>query len=133
MAAVVALKVAEVAAAATVTDAGTVRVELVLVRVTVAPPAGAAPLRVTVQVEVPELFKVAGRQARDLTVGKSAAPPVTVPPVAERKMAFPPGNDAVLLLTPITVVVTPAAMVRFTTATVPFEMMPAFIPEATQV
>jgi hypothetical protein len=50
-AAVVALKVAEVAAAATVTDAGTVRVALVLVRVTVAPPpVGAGWVRVTVQV-----------------------------------------------------------------------------------
>jgi hypothetical protein len=47
---VVALKVAEVAAPGIVTDAGTVRVELVLVRVMVAPPVGAAPLRVTVQV-----------------------------------------------------------------------------------
>ena len=35
-----ALKVAEVAAAATVTDVGAVRVEFVLVRVTAAPPAG---------------------------------------------------------------------------------------------
>jgi hypothetical protein len=42
MAAVVALKVAERAAAATVTEAGTVSVALVLVRVTAAPPAGAA-------------------------------------------------------------------------------------------
>jgi hypothetical protein len=40
-AAVVALKVAEVAAAATVTDAGTVRVVLVLVRVKRMPPLGA--------------------------------------------------------------------------------------------
>jgi hypothetical protein len=47
---VVALKVDEVAAPATVTDGGTVSVALVLVRVTMAPPAGAAPLRVTVQV-----------------------------------------------------------------------------------
>jgi hypothetical protein len=50
MAAVVALKVAEVAAAATATDAVTVRVELVLVKVTLAPPVGAACVRVTVQV-----------------------------------------------------------------------------------
>jgi hypothetical protein len=50
MVVVVALKVAVVAAAATVTDAGTVRVELVLVKVTVAPPVGAAWVRVTVQV-----------------------------------------------------------------------------------
>jgi hypothetical protein len=41
MAAVVALKVADVAAAATVTEAGTVRTELVFVRVTLAPPVGA--------------------------------------------------------------------------------------------
>jgi hypothetical protein len=54
MAAVVALKVAEVAAAATVTDAGTVRVALVLVRVTLAPPVGAGWVRVTVQ-ELEEL------------------------------------------------------------------------------
>jgi hypothetical protein len=47
---VVALKVAEIAAAATVTDAGTVRVGLVLVRVTVAPPpVGAGWVRVTMQ------------------------------------------------------------------------------------
>jgi hypothetical protein len=47
---VVALKLADVAAGATATDAGTVRVALVLVRVTVAPPAGAGWVRVTVQV-----------------------------------------------------------------------------------
>jgi hypothetical protein len=49
-AAVLALKVADVAAGATATDAGTVRVALVLVRVTVAPPAGAGCVTVTVQV-----------------------------------------------------------------------------------
>ena len=47
--AVVALKVAVVAAVATVTDAGTVSVELELVRATLAPPVGAAWVRVTVQ------------------------------------------------------------------------------------
>jgi hypothetical protein len=47
---VVALNVPVVAAAATVTDAGTVSVGLVLVRVTFAPPAGAALVSVTVQV-----------------------------------------------------------------------------------
>ena len=39
---VAAVKVADVAAAATVTDAGTTSVEFVLVRVTLAPPLGAA-------------------------------------------------------------------------------------------
>src|ERR1700691_1581881 len=51
MAKVVALKVAEVAAAATVTDAGTVRVEgLLFDRVTLAPPVRAGWVKVTVQV-----------------------------------------------------------------------------------
>jgi hypothetical protein len=47
---VVTVKVAEVAAAATVTDAGTVRVALVFDKVTLAPPVGAALVSVTVQV-----------------------------------------------------------------------------------
>jgi hypothetical protein len=50
MVAVVTLKVADVAAAATVTDAGTVNVALEFARVTLAPPVGAAWVRVTVQV-----------------------------------------------------------------------------------
>ena len=54
MAAVVALKVVDVAAAATVTEAGTVRVALVFVRVTLAPPARAGWVKVTVQ-ELDEL------------------------------------------------------------------------------
>ena len=49
MAAVVALNVAVRAAAATVTEAGAVRVVLVLVSVTAAPPVGAACVSVTVQ------------------------------------------------------------------------------------
>jgi len=47
---VVTLKVADAAPAATVTDPGTLRVALVSVRVTAAPPVGAAWVRVTVQV-----------------------------------------------------------------------------------
>ncbi len=66
-AAVVALKAAEVVAAATVTDAGTVRVVLELVRVTEAPPAGAGWVRVTVQVLVPLGPKLAGTQVNDET------------------------------------------------------------------
>jgi hypothetical protein len=47
-------------------------------------------------------------------------------------MPPPPGEDAALLPMPIAVVVSPVAMVRFTTATAPFEMALAFIAEATQ-
>ena len=48
MVVVVAMKVAEVAALATVTDAGTVRAELVFVRAMFAPPVGAGCVKVTV-------------------------------------------------------------------------------------
>ena len=60
---VVVLKVADVAVAATVTDAGTVRVEFVLLRVTLAPPVGAALFRVTVQVLEEFAPRLVGLQA----------------------------------------------------------------------
>ena len=67
MAAVVALKVAVVAAAATVMDAGTVSVVLVLVRVTVAPPAGAGWVSVTTHVLEAFGPRLVGLQAVDET------------------------------------------------------------------
>ena len=68
----VALKGAEVAPAGTVTDAGTVTVALVFVRVTIAPPAGAAFVKVTVQ--VPEEFgpRLLGLQASEETSTEAA-------------------------------------------------------------
>jgi hypothetical protein len=50
----VAAKLALVAPAATVTDAGTVTAELLLLRFTANPPVGAAPLKFAVQLSVPE-------------------------------------------------------------------------------
>ena len=67
MVAVVTLKVAEVAAAATVTEAGTVNVALELESVTLAPPVGAAWVRVTVQVLEKLAPMLAGLQASDET------------------------------------------------------------------
>jgi hypothetical protein len=67
MAAVVALKLTEVAAAAAVTDAGTVRAELVSDRVTIAPPAGAALVNVIVQVLEELGPRLAGLQASEET------------------------------------------------------------------
>jgi hypothetical protein len=126
------MKVAEAAPAATVTEAGTVRERLALVRVTLAPPIGAGWERLTVHTELPPLLKLAGRQARDVTCGK-IAPPVTAPPVADTSIAFPAGEDAVAWLTWIAVVVEPAAIVRYTLAMAPFGIMLPFIAEATQV
>jgi hypothetical protein len=64
---VVALKVADVAAAATVTEPGTVRLELVFVRVTLAPPVGAGWVRVTVQVLAAFGPRLVGLQASEET------------------------------------------------------------------
>jgi hypothetical protein len=64
---VVALNVPVVAAAATVIDAGTVSVGLVLVRVTFAPPGGAALVSVTVHVLDALGPRLAGLQASDDT------------------------------------------------------------------
>ena len=73
---VVAVKVAEVADAATATDTGTVRLVFELDNVTVAPPVGAAWLSVTVQV-VDELApRLVGLQVTDDT--RTAAVRVTL-------------------------------------------------------
>ncbi len=69
----VAAKVAVVAAAVTVTLAGTVRLALLLIKATVAPPEGAAPLKVTVQVLEPGPVREAGLQARPLKVTVTGA------------------------------------------------------------
>lgn len=66
--AAVAVKVPVVAEAATVTLAGTVRLVLLLVKATAAPPVAAAVLNVTVQVLVPAPVNDAGLQVRLLTV-----------------------------------------------------------------
>ena len=63
--AVVALNVAEVAAAAIVTEDGTLRVELLFDRVTLVPPLGAACDRVTVQVLDPFDPRLVGLHTSD--------------------------------------------------------------------
>jgi hypothetical protein len=67
MAAVVTVKFADVAAAATVTEAGTVSFALEFERVTLAPPAGAGWVRVTVQVLEEFCPRLLGLQAKDDT------------------------------------------------------------------
>lgn len=64
----VAVKVAELEAAGTVTDAGTVRAELADDKVTAEPPLGAARFRTSVQFAVADGGKLDGLQAKELTV-----------------------------------------------------------------
>ena len=66
-AAVVTVKLADVAAAATVTEGATVSVGLEFERVTLAPPAGAGCVRVTVQVLEELGPRLAGAQVKDDT------------------------------------------------------------------
>ena len=129
---VVTLKVAVAAPAATVTEAGTVRTALLLDKVTSAPPVGAAPDRVTVQVEELEPLRLEGLQDKELTVGKET-PEVTVPPTPVRPMEEPVAEAATVLVTPMDMLVTPEATVRLMTATVPFKIVLALMPEARQV
>ena len=91
----VAVKDAVVAAAATVTLAGTVKLALLLVKATAEPPVGAGPLKVTVQALVPGPVSDAGLQVRLLTV---TAGTVTTPPVAEvvSAMAVEEAEDALV-------------------------------------
>ena len=72
MVVVVALKVAPVAPEATVTDAGTVRMALLLVKVTEAPPLGAACVRATVHVADELDPRLAGVQSTDETSTEAA-------------------------------------------------------------
>jgi hypothetical protein len=82
-AAAVALNVAVVAPAATVTDAGTVSEALLLASVTLAPPVGVAELKITVQLEAALVITFTGLQVRDEMMGTMMLPPVpeTVSPV----------------------------------------------------
>lgn len=71
----VVVKVAVVADAATVTVEGTVAARLLLARAIVKPPDGAAWVKVTVQVSVPEPVKLAVLQARVLNVAVDGEDP----------------------------------------------------------
>jgi hypothetical protein len=128
-----AVKLPEVAPAATVIDAGTVSAAALLNSETVALPAGATVLSETVQFEVPPELKDVGEQFKPVRVGCDTIFEVTVPPEPFTGSALPP---AVLPRAPVTPMDAPAtvdAMVTLTTATTPFCITVAFSPAKTQV
>jgi hypothetical protein len=85
----VAVNVADVAPAATVTEAGTERSVLSLLSETAAPPEGAALERVTVQELVPAGLRLVGVQESVLTWGKDCCM-VTVPLLPAETVAIDP-------------------------------------------
>jgi hypothetical protein len=72
--ATVAVKMVLLVPVGTLTEAGTVTDELLLERLTLTPPLGAAPLSVTVQVSVPDPVNDEPLQARAFNVGTVAVP-----------------------------------------------------------
>jgi hypothetical protein len=129
----VALKVAVVAPAATVTEAETGSRALLLDKATAVPPVGAGPLSVTVQFVLFDAANVVGVHAREVSVGTEVPGPVTTPPVPVTAMVLPEGEAATAFVIPMDVLMTPEAMVRFTTAMLPFEIVVAFMPDIRQV
>jgi hypothetical protein len=129
---VVALNVADVNPAATSTDVGTVRVELVFVSETVLPPAGAAWFSVCVVLLAPLGPKVVGLHASAVTtVGSAAA--VTTPPMPATGSEFPEGSAPSAFVTLIVVLATPDAIVTPTVATTPFPITLVFKPNSRQM
>jgi hypothetical protein len=132
-AAAVAVNVAVVAAAATVTDAGTVTAEVALLeRATAAPPAGAACERVTVQVVVADGANVVLVQRREVGVTGVVAPSA-VPPDPVIASAAPAREAPNAPETPTVAEVAVDARVVATVATMPSAMTLVFIPETTQI
>jgi hypothetical protein len=115
------MKLAKVAPAGTVTDAGIVSSALLSDNVTVAPE-DAGSFKPTVQVvEAPEAT-VPGLQLKDVKLSGTV---VTVPPVAVVAIAFPPIEA---LRAFVTLIVVAADTVTVTTATTPFSMTFVFRP-----
>ena len=117
-------KVAAVAPAAKVTEAGTARAALSLLNASDAPPNGAAPDSVTVHVlEAPDA-RLVGVQ---LSPETAIAAVITVPPVAPTPRPLPSGEAPRWLSTPITYV-PGEEVVTVATATMPSAIAVWFTP-----
>ncbi|MBK9170139.1 MAG: hypothetical protein IPM24_22120 [Bryobacterales bacterium] len=130
----VAVKVLERLPAATVTDGGTTRFALLSDRATVAPPAGAAWVRVTVQVLEPGVAIEVGEQPRAETPTGVGWTIETVPPVAVAGIEVPAPEDATGFetWTAADVDAVEAAMVKVARATTPLAMPDVFRPKTRQ-
>jgi hypothetical protein len=126
-----AVKVAELAPAATVTEPGTVNAELLLLRAT-AVAAETAPLSVTAQAEEPPAFTDVGLQVTEVNVMEGAAA-VMVPPALATAAELPLNMAPIGEVTPMELLVRVGAVVTETTATVPFAIVLEFIPQARHV
>jgi hypothetical protein len=131
----VAVKVAAVLPAATVTEAGTVSAAALLASATVAPAGGAGPLSEAVQLDDPNALRDAGAQLSALRVraGGGGEAGVTIPPTPLMVSEFPPGSVPDGFVTLIAALATPTAIVTLTDATTPLCIPMAFTPDSRQV
>jgi hypothetical protein len=94
--AAVAVNVVDAEPAGTVTEAGTLRLVLLLPTARVTPPGGAAALRVAVHAEVPGVTTVVGIQVKELRV--TAWPSVIVPPIPLTPRVNPDGSVPIVFI-----------------------------------
>jgi hypothetical protein len=128
-AAAVALNVAVVAPAATVTEAGTASEALLLARVTLDPPVGAALFNITVQLAAELALRFPGLHVRDETVGTMMVPFAP----ADTGSASPVASTPIGFVIATAVVTAFAARVSWTLATIPVAIVLVFTPVSRQV
>jgi len=126
----VAVKVAEVVPAATVTDLGTDSSPVLLESATVAPPADAGWFSETVQFDEPPLLSDVGLHESPVNVGNGT---VIVPPVPVMEIALPAAVEPTTLESPIELVRADVVIVTLITATTPFCITASFIPNSKHV
>jgi hypothetical protein len=122
----VAVNVAVVLPAPTVTEDGTVKAVALRDKETTAPPAGAEVLSETVQVDDPPVPSDTGAQVSVL--GSGSAEAVTTPPAPLMGSEDPPAATPMVFVTLIDAFDTPDAIVTLTTAATPFCITVVFMP-----
>src|SRR5208283_1217094 len=131
----VAVKLADVAPDATVTDAGTESALVLLERPTVTPPAGAGWLSEAAQVDEAPPVSDVGLHESPVNAGVEAGGDerLTVPPVPVTKSRPPEEVVASGPLSPIGVVTAEVVIVTVITAAIPFCIGDSFIPDSRHV
>jgi hypothetical protein len=124
----VAVNVADVEPAGTSTDEGTVRLELLLLSATVAPPVPAAALNDTEQLDVPGALIAVGLHVRERK--DTAEPTLRVPPLAVTVRLVPVGDAANTLVSPMLTLPEEIEGVTLTVASTPFPIAVRFKPLA---
>jgi hypothetical protein len=129
---VAALKVVEEDPPGIVVEMGTVTAALLLDRAMTAPPAGAGPESVTVQVLGVPPWTIAELHISEDKLGPAVGPDtVIVPPVPATVSAVPVGSPPNVLVKEMVAV--DATLAKVTEATTPLEIMLEFIPVRTHI